>query len=48
MYEHGMKIACYSFLQQSLKTDVSDVIKSGHGWSFGGKNVKQFKSEIRK
>ena len=44
MYEHGMKIAYYSFLQQSLKVDSSDVIKSGHGWCFGGKNVKQIRS----
>lgn len=44
----GMKIPYFSFLQQSFKSDSLDSIKSGNGWSFGGKKVKFYKTDIRK
>lgn len=43
-----MKIPYFSFLQQSLKADTFDSIKSGNGWTFGGKNIKISKTDIRK
>ena len=44
----GMKIPYFSFLQQSFKNDSIDSIKSGNGWSFGGKNVRFYKTDLRK
>jgi hypothetical protein len=44
----GMKIPYFSFLQQSLKSDSLDSIRSGNGWTFGGKNIHFYKSDLRK
>lgn len=43
-----MKVPYYSFLQQSMKTESAETIKSGSGWSFGGKNIKFSKTDTRK
>jgi hypothetical protein len=48
LYEMGMKIPYFSFLQQSLKSDSADSIKSGNGWTFGGRNIKFVKNDLRK
>lgn len=48
LYNMGMRIAYFSFLQQSLKSDSLDSIKSGNGWAFGGKNIRYLKTDLRK